>query len=533
MKDQIQDGRASIETRSTALGIELGSTRIKLALIDLSGRTLATASYEWESHLEGDLWSYVLDEVWRGIQSCMGDVIAQVGEQYGTALTGVGAIGVSAMMHGYLAFGRDGHLLTPFRTWRNTNTGPAVEQLVEALGINIPHRWSAAHLFQAVLDEEDHADQVGFMTTLSGYIHWKLTGRRVLGIGDASGMFPIDDATRDYDQAALEVFNGLVAQRGHSLLLRSLLPEIKVAGEEAGTLSPEGAALLDPSGTLQAGVPLCPPEGDAGTGMVATNSVAPRTGNISAGTSLFAMVVLDRPLPRGEVNLSIDPVTTPAGDPVAMVHLNNGNADLDSWVGMFATFLAAAGIDLPRDDLFRILFESALSGETDAGGVVAYNTVAGEPIIGLDAGLPLVLRNPESRFTVGNLMRAHLFSMFAPLRIGMDTLFQQGIGLDRMFAHGGIFRTPGVAQSLLAAALETPILVDENAGEGGAWGMAVLALYAIEGGGSPLAEYLERHFFSAGGALPLAPKPDDVEGFQRYMVGYRRYLSLEQTGTAV
>jgi sugar (pentulose or hexulose) kinase len=468
--------REAILTGRTALGIELGSTRIKACLIADDGATvLALGGHDWENEFHDRMWTYALEDVWTGIRSAYAQLVADVERRHDVRLETTGAIGVSAMMHGYLAFDADGELLVPFRTWRNTTTGPAAAELSALFGTNIPLRWSIAHLYQAVLDDEPHVPRVASLTTLAGYVHAQLTGREVLGVGDASGMFPIDSATRDYDAELLRRFDGLVAERAPGLRLADLLPEVLAAGRSAGELTPEGAALLDPAGALRPGIPLCPPEGDAGTGMVATNAVAPRTGNVSAGTSIFAMVVLERPLER--VHHELDIVTTPAGDPVAMVHCNNGASELAGWVGMFGRFAAAAGTPVDADAAFDALFREALDGEADAGGLLAYNHLAGEPIAGLDEGRPLFVRTPESRLTLANFMRAQLYGVFGTLSLGMRVLAGEGVALDRMFAHGGMFRTAGVAQRFLAGALDAPVAVGETASEGGAWGMAVLAAY--------------------------------------------------------
>ena len=517
--------REDILAGRTSLGIELGSTRIKACLIGSSAaEVLATGSFSWENRLQDGLWTYSLDEVWTGLQSAFADLIADVHDRYGVRPDTFGAIGVSAMMHGYLAFDAAGDLLAPFRTWRNTNTGPAAAELTELLGVNIPLRWSVAHLRQAQLDAEPHAGEVRFLTTLAGYVHWRLTGRRVLGIGDASGMFPIDSAVRDYDQTMIARYD----ERAGSDL-RSVLPEVLVAGQDAGSLTAAGAALLDPTGALRPGIPLCPPEGDAGTGMVATNAVAPRTGNVSAGTSIFAMVVLEHPL--AEVHHELDLVTTPAGDAVAMVHCNNGASELAAWVGMFTRFAEASGIRGSSDAVFETLFREALDGEADAGGLLAYNHLAGEPIAGLDEGRPLFVRTPDSRFTLANVMRAQLYGVFGTLALGMQVLTDEGVALDRMFAHGGMFRTAGVAQRFLAGALNAPVAVGDTASEGGAWGIAVLAAYLSAAGEQPLDAYLDQHVFAGASLSVINPDPADVAGFTTYLDRYRAGLAIEAAAT--
>ncbi|HZB20184.1 MAG TPA: FGGY-family carbohydrate kinase, partial [Blastococcus sp.] len=446
------DAGAAITGGRTALGIELGSTRIKAVLIGPDHAPLAVGSCDWENQFVDRVWTYSLDAVRAGLQQSVAALADDVRRRHGVELPTVGALGVSAMMHGYLAFDADGALLTPFRTWRNTNTGRAAERLSAEFGVNIPHRWSVAHLYQAILDGEEHVGRLDHLTTLAGYVHEQLTGEKVLGIGDASGMFPIDGDTGRYSAAMLARFDQLAAEAGVELTLAELLPDIALAGRPAGTLTAAGAALLDPSGRLRPGAPLCPPEGDAGTGMVATNSVAPRTGNVSAGTSIFAMVVLERELAR--VHRELDVVTTPAGDPVAMVHCNNGASELEAWVGLFAEFARALGTDVAPSEVFGTLFTAALGGASDCGGMLAYNYLSGEPITGLEEGRPLFVRSPDSGLSLSTFMRTHLFASLATLRIGMDVLQKsEGVRLDRMFAHGGMFKTEGVAQRFLAAAI--------------------------------------------------------------------------------
>jgi sugar (pentulose or hexulose) kinase len=522
------DAAAAITGGRTALGIELGSTRIKAVLIGPDHAPLAVGSSDWENQLVDGVWTYALDDVWSGLRESVAALADDVRRRHGVELDGVGGLGVSAMMHGYLAFDGDGALLTPFRTWRNTNTGRAAERLSAEFGVNIPHRWSVAHLYQAILDGEQHLGRLSHLTTLAGYVHEQLTGEKVLGIGDASGMFPIDGTTGGYSAPMLARFDQLAAEAGVELSLADLLPAVAVAGRPAGELTAEGAALLDPTGRLRPGTPLCPPEGDAGTGMVATNSVAPRTGNVSAGTSIFAMVVLERELAR--VHRELDLVTTPAGDPVAMVHCNNGASELEAWVGLFAEFARALGTDADPSTVFETLFTAALDGASDGGGMVAYNYLSGEPITGLEEGRPLFLRSPDSRLSLSSFMRTHLFASLATLRIGMDVLQKtEGVRLDRMFAHGGLFKTEGVAQRFLAAAIDTPVSVGDVAGEGGAWGIAVLAAFA--GGGAPgqgLADYLATEVFSDARLQTLDPDPVDVEGFDAFMQRYVAALPVER-----
>jgi sugar (pentulose or hexulose) kinase len=523
--------RDAILSGRTSLGIELGSTRIKVCLIgDTPADVLAVGNHEWENEFVDRVWTYSLADVWTGIQAAHAALVTDIETRYGIRPTAYGAIGVSAMMHGYLAFDAAGDLLVPFRTWRNTSTGPAAAELSTLFGVNIPLRWSVAHVHQAVLDAEPHVPHLGFITTLAGYVHWQLTGRKVLGVGDASGMFPIDPTTSTYDTELLGRYDALVAETAPGLDLAALLPEVLVAGETAGLLTPAGAALLDASGVLQPGSVLCPPEGDAGTGMVATCSVAPRTGNVSAGTSIFAMVVLERPL--SSMHHELDLVTTPAGDPVAMVHCNNGASELAAWAGMFGRFAAAAGTPIDSDAVFDTLFREALTGEADAGGLLAYNHLAGEPIAGLPEGRPLVVRTPDSRLTLANFMRAQLYGVFGTLSLGMRVLAAEGVELDAMFAHGGLFRTAGVAQRFLAGALDAPVSVAETASEGGAWGIAVLASYtaaAASGLQLDLDGYLRERVFGTAEFATEAPDPADVAGFAAYLDRYSAGLAIERT----
>lgn len=515
--DAIAAGRAT-------LGIELGSTRIKACLIgDDLVTVLATGAHEWENEYVDGTWTYSLDAVWTGLRAAYADLAASVGAQFGVPLESVAALGVSAMMHGYLAFDADGAQVVPFRTWRNTSTGVAASELSELFGVNIPLRWSIAHLHQAVRDGEAHVPQLGHITTLAGYVHEQLTGRRVLGVGDASGVFPIDPATRDYDGELLARYDALGALHRP---LREVLPEVLVAGTEAGTLTAAGAALLDASGVLAAGAIVCPPEGDAGTGMVATNAVAPRTGNVSAGTSIFAMVVLERALLHAHHELDV--VTTPAGDPVAMVHCNNGASELAAWAGMFQRFAEVAGFPLDDDAVYTALFTEALAGEPDAGGLLAYNHLAGEPIAGIDEGRPLFVRTPDSRLTLANTMRAQLYAVFGTLSLGMHVLATENVALDRMYAHGGMFRTAGVAQRFLAVALDAPVGVAATASEGGAWGIAVLAAFARQNDGLDLAEFLAARVFAGSDVSMVEPGADDRAGYITYLDRYRAGLAIER-----
>ncbi|PRI12304.1 xylulokinase [Leucobacter massiliensis] len=529
-------GGAGTAPLGTALGIELGSTRIKACLIDdASGEVLATGSFAWENRYVDGLWSYDLDEVWAGVSGAFAALAEQLRERTGVRLERVGAIGVSAMMHGYLAFDARGEQLVPFRSWRNTNTGPAAERLSALFGRNIPLRWSIAHLYQAMLDAEPHLPELDFCTTLAGYVHWRLTGERVLGVGDASGMFPIDGAGRDYDPACLAAFDALAgdalppAARGGGV--RALLPSVLPAGAPAGRLTAEGARLLDPSGVLQPGAPLCPPEGDAGTGMVATGAVAPRTANVSVGTSVFAMVVLERPL-RG-AHPEVDPVTTPAGHPVAMVHCNNGASELAAWAEVFGQFAAALGHPAGSDEVFRALYAAAGTGAADAGGILTYNQISGEPVAGLAEGRPLIVRTPGSELSLANLMRAQLYGVFAALSLGLEALSEESVEIDRMHAHGGVFRTAGVAQQALADALDAPVSVAETASEGGAWGMALLAAYLGAAAERPLGEYLDRIVRTRSESAIRDPHPESVAAYRRFLARYRSGLAAVAAAAAL
>ncbi len=526
--------RDAVVAGRTTLGIELGSTNIKACLIDADHTTVAVGVHTWENQFTDRRWTYPLDAVHTGLAGAFEALAADVRDRYGVELTTVGAIGVSAMMHGYLAFDAEDALLVPFRTWRNTTTGPAAAALTEAFGFNVPQRWSVAHLYQAMLDGEEHVPDVAFLTTLAGYVHWQLTGERVLGVGDASGMFPIDPATGTYDTGMLAVFDGLAAQvTAPAAPLRALLPEVLPAGAPAGRLTEAGAALLDPTGGLRAGAPLCPPEGDAGTGMVATNAVAPRTGNVSAGTSIFAMIVLERPL--STVHEEIDVVATPAGAPVAMVHCNNGSSELGAWAALFGEFAAAIGSDAGPDAVFAALLGAALDGEPDGGGVLAFNYLSGETITGLDEGRPMVVRTPGSRLTLANFARTQVYSVFATLALGMRTLAAEDVAIDAMLAHGGLFRTRGVAQRLLAAAVGAPVAVAATAGEGGAWGIAVLAAYsaAVTAGETrPLADWLAETVFANAVLDVVDPDAGDVAGLTAYLATYEAALPVQHAAVA-
>lgn len=518
----------SIEMGETVLGIELGSTRIKAVLIDGNHRPLASGDYQWESRLEHGYWTYSLEDIWKGLRESYRRLREDVSRKYETALEKVGAIGVSAMMHGYMAFDDKGNLLVPFRTWRNGTTGEAAQALTEEFQYNIPQRWSIAHLYQAMLNGEEHVEQIAYLTTLAGYIHWKLTGQKVIGIGDGAGMLPIDTNAGDFDERMIEKFERLAAEKGYSLHLRKILPKVLTAGVPAGYLTEEGAKLLDESGLLTSGIPFCPPEGDAGTGMAATNSVGKRTGNVSAGTSIFAMVVLEKELKK--VHPEIDMVTTPDGSPVAMVHANNCTSDLNAWVGLFGEFAGSVGLEIDSNTLYETLYQKALEGDADCGGLLAYGYLSGENITGVSKGCPLFVRSPKSHFTLANFMRVHLCTALGALKLGMDILLkEEQVTIDTLMGHGGLFKTKGVGQRLMAGAMGTPVSVMETAGEGGPWGMALLASYMIKKEeGESLQEFLTEKVFGSETGTRLLPKEKDVEGFQVFLERYKAGIPIEQ-----
>jgi sugar (pentulose or hexulose) kinase len=522
------DTQKVIENRKTALGIEFGSTRIKAVLIAEDHVPIASGSHDWENRYENGIWTYSLEDVWTGLQESYRKLRNEVSEKYNTSLQTIGAIGFSAMMHGYMAFDREGNLLVPFRTWRNTITGQASEQLTELFQFNIPQRWSIAHLYQAILNKEPHIKDISHLTTLAGYVHWKLTGQKVLGIGEASGIFPIDSKTNDYDERMLEQFNDRLKAENISWKLENILPKVLLAGDAAGVLIEEGAKLLDPTGQLQAGIPLCPPEGDAGTGMVATNSVAERTGNVSAGTSVFAMIVLEKALSK--LYPEIDMVTTPTGKPVAMVHSNNCTSDLNAWVDLFQEFTQALGVEMSESKLYETLYQRALTGDADGGGLLAYNYFSGEHLTHFEEGRPLFVRTPESRFTLSNFMRVHLFSALGALKIGLDILFEQEqVRIDQVLGHGGFFKTKEVGQRIMAAAMNVPVSVMETAGEGGAWGIALLASYMLHKAmNEPLEDYLSNKVFAGEKGSTIAPDQKDVDGFTTFMERYEKGLVIER-----
>ena len=521
IKKRIEEGR-------TTLGIEFGSTRVKAVLVDETFQPIASGNYRWENQLVDGYWTYSLEEIITGLQESYQNMVLDVQKKYGVVLTKIGAIGFSAMMHGYMAFDKEDNLLVPFRTWRNSTTEKAAAELTKLFGFNIPERWSIAHLYQAILNEEDHVKDISYITTLAGYLHWRLTGEKVIGIGDASGMFPIDVDTKQYDQEMIAQFEQYISEKDYSWHLSDVLPKILLAGEQAGVLTEKGAKLLDPSGTLLAGIPLCPPEGDAGTGMVATNSVRVRTGNVSAGTSAFAMVVLDKPIEK--VYPEIDIVTTPTGEAVAMVHTNNCTSDINAWVNLFREFGEMYGLTFDMNDLFTKLYSVALKGDPDCGGMISYNYFSGEPVTGFDAGAPLFVRDAESKFTLANTMRMHLYSALAALKSGMDLMLkEEGVQVDQLFGHGGYFKTKGVGQRIAAAAMNAPVSVMETAGEGGAWGIAVLAAFlAKKKDGQSLGEFLNEEIFAGNKGVKMDPMAEDVEGFEKFMEKYMKNLPAEK-----
>lgn len=517
-----------IESGNAVLGIEFGSTRIKAVLIGEDNAPIASGSHDWENRLENNIWTYTLEDVWAGLQDSYAKMAEDVKEKYGVVITKLGAVGFSAMMHGYMVFDEKDELLVPFRTWRNTMTEEASDKLTEVFEFNIPQRWSIAHLYQAILNKEEHVSEIRFQTTLAGYIHWKLTGEKVLGVGEASGMFPIDMNTGDYNARMIEQFDALVAEKNYSWKLGDILPKVLSAGEDAGVLTAEGAKLLDVSGNLQAGIPVCPPEGDAGTGMTATNSIAKRTGNVSAGTSVFAMVVLEKELSK--VYKEIDMVTTPTGNLVAMVHCNNCTSDLNAWVSLFKEFAEAFGVEVDMNKLFGTLYNKALEGDDDCGGLLAYNYFSGEHITGFEEGRPLFVRMPESRFNLANFMRVHLFTALGALKTGLDILLKdEGVKLDKILGHGGLFKTKGVGQKIMAGAINVPVSVMETAGEGGAWGIALLASYMIrKEENETLDDYLTNKVFAGETGSEIVPDPADAAGYDKFIKRYKEGLAIER-----
>ena len=522
-----------ISEGKAVLGMELGSTRIKAVLIGEDASPLAMGSHTWQNRLENGVWTYHLDDVWKGLQEAYADLVKNVREEYGVTLKRPAAIGVSAMMHGYLPFDKEGNQLAEFRTWRNTMTGQAAETLTGLFDFNIPQRWSIAHLYQAILNGESHVKDIDSLMTLAVYVHWKLTGQKVAGVGEASGMFPIDSAKMDYDEARLKIFDALADVRGLPWNLRDILPRVLPAGENAGMLTREGALLLDPTGELQDGIPFCPPEGDAGTGMVATNSVRAGTGNVAAGTSSFAMIVLQKALSK--LHMEIDMVTTPDGLPVAMVHCNTCTSDISAWASCFESFAAAAGASLSKDDVYTALFGSALAGDADCGGLVNVNAFAGEPVAGIEEGRPMLVRLPDAKLTFANLARSLVYGSVAPLALGMDILTKdEGVQVTKLLAQGGLFKTGTSGQKLMAAALSIPVSVMKTAGEGGPWGMALLAAYMIrKDAGETLPDYLESKVFAGAEGSTVEPSPEDVRGFEVYRRRYEQALPAERAAAAI
>lgn len=522
------DAKSTIEAGKAILGIEFGSTRIKAVLIDQENKPIAQGSHTWENQLVDGLWTYSIEAIWAGLQDCYADLRANVKKQYGIEIETLAAIGISAMMHGYMPFNDKAEILVPFRTWRNTNTGKAAAELSELFVYNIPLRWSISHLYQAILNKEEHVKDITFLTTLAGYVHWQITGEKVLGIGDASGMLPIDPATKNYSVEMVAKFDKLVAPYGFSWKLTDILPKVLLAGENAGCLTEEGAKKLDVSGHLKAGIPVCPPEGDAGTGMVATNAVKQRTGNVSAGTSSFSMIVLEKDLSKPYE--MIDMVTTPDGSLVAMVHCNNCTSDLNAWVNLFKEYQELMGMPVDMDEIFGKLYNNALTGDADCGGLISYNYFSGEPVTGLTEGRPLFLRTANDKFNLANFMRAHLYASVGVLKIGNDILFnEEKIKVDRITGHGGLFRTKGVGQRVLAAAINSPISVMETAGEGGAWGIALLGSYLVNNDKKQsLADFLDEKVFAGNAGVEVSPTPEDVAGFNAYIEKYKACLPVEE-----
>ena len=521
------DARSTIAAGKAVLGIEFGSTRIKAVLIDEDNKPIAQGSHEWENQLVDGLWTYSIEAIWYGLQDCYADLRKNVLKEYDVEIESLAAIGISAMMHGYMAFNKEQEILVPFRTWRNTNTGEAAAKLSELFHYNIPLRWSISHLYQAILNGEKHVKDIDFQTTLAGYIHWQLTGEKVLGVGDASGMIPVDPATKSYDATMVEKFDKLIKPYGFSWKLLDILPKSINAGDYAGKLTAEGAAKLDVSGHLKAGIPLCPPEGDAGTGMVATNAVKQRTGNVSAGTSSFSMIVLEKDLSKPYE--MIDMVTTPDGSLVAMVHCNNFTSDLNGWVGLFREYQELLGVPVDMNVVFGKLFGAADKGEPDCGGLMSFNYISGEPVTGFADGRPLFVRSASDKFNLSNFMRSILYATVAVLKFGNDILLkEEHVKVDRITGHGGLFKVKGVGQRVLAAALDSPISVMETAGEGGAWGIALLASYMVNKGDLTLADYLDYKVFAGATGEEVTPSPADVEGFNKYLETYKTCLGIEK-----
>ena len=522
------DAKSTIEAGKAILGIELGSTRIKAVLIDQENKPIAQGSHTWENQLVDGLWTYNIEAIWSGLQDCYADLRTNVKNLYGIEIETLAAIGVSAMMHGYMPFNKKEEILVPFRTWRNTNTGRAAAVLSELFVYNIPLRWSISHLYQAILDNETHVNDIDFLTTLAGYVHWQITGEKVLGIGDASGMLPIDPTTNNYSAEMVAKFNNLIASKEYSWKLEDILPKVLSAGENAGFLTPEGAKMLDVSGHLKAGIPVCPPEGDAGTGMVATNAVKQRTGNVSAGTSSFSMIVLEKDLSKPYE--MIDMVTTPDGSPVAMVHCNNCTSDLNAWINLFKEYQELLGIPVDMNEVYGKLYNHALTGNADCGGLISFNYISGEPVTGFADGRPMFVRSANDKFSLANFMRTHLYASVGVLKIGNDILFkEEKVKVDRITGHGGLFKTKNVGQRVLAAALNSPISVMETAGEGGAWGIALLGSFLVNNEKKqPLDAFLDEQVFGGDAGVEITPTAEDVAGFNAYIENYKAALPIEE-----
>lgn len=516
--------KEKIEQGKTCLGIELGSTRIKACLIDDTFKVVASGSYEWENKIENGYWTYSLEDIHNGIKGCYAGLAEDVMKKYSVSLTVIGAIGISGMMHGFMPFDKNNCLLTPFRTWRNTNTRQASSELTSLFNFNIPQRWSIAHLYQAILNGESYVSDISYITTLAGYIHFRLTGALEAGVGEASGMFPVEN--KEYNPKMLSKFNDILSDKGIGIDIKNILPKIRLAGENGARLTEAGAKFLDPSGNLKAGIPICPPEGDAGTGMVATNSVLPKTGNISAGTSIFSMLVLERPLEN--VYPEIDILTTPDASPVAMVHCNNCCSELDVWVKIFGEFAELAGTALDKAQIYEMLYRHTASSDADCACITAYNYLSGEPVTGVENGHPMYFRTPASKMNLANFMKSQLYSSVSALSIGMDLLLnKEKAEAFRFLAHGGLFKVKGVAQQILADSLNTPISVFETASEGGAWGMALLAAYMIKKQNDTLGEWLQNSVFKSMSVYTLSPEPDSVKIFSEYIKQYKAGLPAE------
>lgn len=517
-----------ISSGDIILGVEFGSTRIKAVLTAAGAKVIAKSSYDWENQLIDGIFTYDLKEVWIGLRKCFNDISAYVKQEYNVKITRISSIGFSAMMHGYLVFDKRGDLLVPFRTWRNTMTEQSADILSQHFNFNIPQRWSIAHLYQSILNKESHIGNIDFLTTLAGYVHWKVTGEKVVGIGDASGIFPIDEIALDYNKNMLEKFSALAEKEGFTIPLKNILPKVLLAGQSGGRLTKEGALLIDPTGMLQEGILVCPPEGDAGTGMVATNSIKPETGNISAGTSIFAMIVLEKSLSK--YYSEIDMVTTPVGHPVAMVHCNTCTSDIDAWVKIFYEFAKHIDNNVTISDVYNLLYQSALNGTFDCGRLTSVNYFSGEPVVKIKDGFPLFIRKADNEFNLSNFMRTHIYSSFATVKIGLDLLFNdQDIKIKKLLGHGGLFKIEKIAQQILASSLNTPVEVTDTASEGGAWGMAILAEYAAHKEQTrSLEEYLNTQIFVDTKSIVCYPNKEETEGFNSFLERYKKSLQIEK-----